>query len=239
MKIKFVLNGNCHRNFTVKIRRFNLLMAARSDSVPDIVDQVDECEVSRVLQYWFSSPQGTESSSGDYNFKYKWFPGAISLAQQRSVDAEVYTSFNNLFRDALEMKLQHWQQSASGSVALIVVLDQFSRHICRHVGSMEQEQRAADQLALQASKAFFGRNGLPEGRVPSSDVMSLPMPQFVFALMPLRHASAVPDLRYVLDKLKEKEECEEKHLLLLLKFRKQTTRQLQHLQDRALVCDAD
>jgi len=205
-----------------------------------IVDEVDDkCEIARVLQYWFSSPQGVESSSGDYNFKYKWFPGAISLAQQRSVDAEVYTSFNSLFREALERKLQHWQRSVSGGVALIVVLDQFSRHICRHVGSMEQEQRAADLLSLQVSKAFFGWNVSPDSCSPSLDVMSLPMPQFVFALMPLRHASTVSDLRYVLDKLKEKEECEEKHLLLLSKFRKQTTRQLQHLQDRALVRGAD
>lgn len=214
-------------------------MTARSNDII-IVDEVDDkFEIARVLQYWFSSPQGVESSSGDYNFKYKWFPGAISLAQQRSVDAEVHTSFNSLFRDALERKLQHWQRSVSGGVALIVVLDQFSRHICRHVGSMEQEQRAADLLALQVSKAFFGWNVSPDSCSPSLDVMSLPMPQFVFALMPLRHASTVSDLRYVLDKLKEKEECEEKHLLLLSKFRKQTTRQLQHLQDRALVRGAD
>lgn len=216
-------------------------MTARLDHlVPDTIiisDEVDDREIARVLQYWFSSPQGAETTtSGDYNFKYKWFPGSISLAQQRSVDAEVFTSFNSLFRDALERKLQHWQRSASGSVALIVVLDQFSRHICRHVGSMDQEQRTADLLALQASKAFFGRNASPEGCASSLDVMSLPMPQFVFALMPMRHASALSDLRFVLDKLKEKEECEEKHLLLLSKFRKQTTRQLQHLQDRALVC---
>lgn len=214
-------------------------MTARSNDII-IVDEVDDkCEIARVLQYWFSSPQGVESSSGDYNFKYKWFPGAISLAQQRSVDAEVHTSFNSLFQDALERKLQHWQRSVSGGVALIVVLDQFSRHICRHVGSMEQEQRAADLLALQVSKDFFGWNVSPNSCSPSLDVMSLPMPQFVFALMPLRHASTVSDLRYVLDKLKEKEECEEKHLLLLSKFRKQTTRQLQHLQDRALVRGAD
>lgn len=214
-------------------------MTARSHDII-IDDEVDDkCEIARVLQYWFSSPQGVESSSGDYNFKYKWFPGAISLAQQRSVDAEVHTSFNSLFRDALERKLQHWQRSAAGGVALIVVLDQFSRHICRHVGSMEQEQRAADLLALQVSKSFFGCNASHDCCSPSLDVMSLPMPQFVFALMPLRHASTVSDLRYILDKLKEKEDNEEKHLLLLSKFRKQTTRQLQHLQDRALVCGAD
>jgi len=205
------------------------------------IDHGDECEIRRVLQYWFSSPQGevsTESSSedrpADYNFKYKWFPGAISLSHQRSVDAEVFNSFNSLYRNALESKLLHWQGSASGGVALIVVLDQFSRHICRYVGNMEHEQRAADLLALQVSKAFFGRSAF-EGWAPSVDVMSLPVPQFVFCLMPLRHASALSDLHFVLDKLKEKEECEKKHLLLLSKFRKQTTRQLQHLQDRAQV----
>eukprot|EP01034_Spumella_vulgaris_P036096 gene36096-44514_t len=50
--------------------------------------------------------------------------------------------------------------------------------------------------------------------------------------MPLRHTATIDHLTFILNNLKEKEGIEANSMDLLNKFRKQTVRRLQHLQDR-------
>ena len=53
--------------------------------------------------------------------------------------------------------------------------------------------------------------------------------------MPLRHTATVSNLSYVLERLDGKEAVEARAAELLNRFRKQTVRRLQHLQDRERV----
>ena len=176
-------------------------------------------QIDAVLLYWFDGDQQT-------NYKTKWFPDGSS-GLQAAADQDVHSRFGALFSDTLSGKLNYWQQSMKGCVALIVVLDQFSRHICRLKGKegSKAEQTTADELALEISKRFHERE----------NVINLSMPEYVFSLMPLRHTATVGHLSYVLKCLEGKEQVEAKSMELLSRFRKQTIRRLQHLQDREKV----
>jgi uncharacterized protein (DUF924 family) len=71
-------------------------------------------------------------------------------------------------------------------VCLIVVLDQFSRHInrLRREPPGSAPQAAADAAALSAAEALLAAGW--EAR--------LSVPEHIFALMPLRHTAALPQL---------------------------------------------
>eukprot|EP01039_Chlorochromonas_danica_P021971 gene21971-27241_t len=59
------------------------------------------------------------------------------------------------------------------------------------------------------------------------------MAMMVFALMPFRHNASIDRLEFVLQQLQERETRDNQGTELMLRFRKQTVRRLQHLQDRA------
>ena len=180
----------------------------------------DLLSVQAVLSHWFDGDQHV-------NYKTKWFPEG-STGLQAIADHEVNTKFGSLFSEALDRKLHNWQCETKSCVALIIVLDQFSRHICRLHGKelMQDKQKLADELALDVAQ-----------RLHSSEekTLGLSIPEYVFSLMPLRHTATVDHLSHVLECLQKKERVEEKSMELLNRFRKQTTRRLQHLQDREKV----
>eukprot|EP01032_Pedospumella_encystans_P013521 gene13521-15563_t len=179
--------------------------------------ETDLLSVQAVLSHWFDGDQ-------QVNYKTKWFPEG-STGLQAIADHEINTKFGSLFSEALDRKLHHWQCETKSCMALIIVLDQFSRHICRLHGKelMQDKQKLADELALDIAQNLH-----------SSDekTLGLSIPEYVFSLMPLRHTATVDHLSHVLECLLKKERVEEKSMELLNRFRKQTTRRLQHLQDR-------
>jgi Bacterial protein of unknown function (DUF924) len=76
-----------------------------------------------VLQFWFGGDMHT-------NYKTKWFPDG-SAETQRKADETVSALFGSLFTSAVSGELVDWNKGLRSTVALIVVLDQFSRHIYR------------------------------------------------------------------------------------------------------------
>jgi uncharacterized protein (DUF924 family) len=184
-----------------------------------------DCDIKPddVLDYWFS---------GDWqaNYNSKWF---ASGETQRVVDAEIYSRFLRLYELALAGKLDTWMEGAVlDHVAYIIVLDQFSRHIrrCDGYSKSEEHQARADALALKAaevliSKPFWSRE--------------LSIPHYVFSLMPFRHNASIPRLREVLRHIDDRERSETESLELIHKFRKQTIRRLQHLEDRSVATESE
>jgi uncharacterized protein (DUF924 family) len=83
-------------------------------------------------------------------------------------------------------ELDGWRATPHTCVCLIVVLDQFSRHVNRRrrepPGSAPQA--AADAAALSAAEALLAAGW--EAR--------LSVPEHIFALMPLRHTAQLPQL---------------------------------------------
>jgi uncharacterized protein (DUF924 family) len=181
-------------------------------------------EAQEVIDFWFAGDQ-------TINYKTKWFPEGSSTLQA-NIDQEIYQRFHSLLKQALEGELATWQSTLLGNIALIIVLDQFSRHIFRHlqIPPGDEQRQQADGLALSIATSLHHNETL--------SLLSLSMAQYVFSLMPLRHSPSIDRLQYVLSRLEDKEHSQCKAEELLERFRKQTIRRLQHLEDRAKVCAA-
>lgn len=174
-----------------------------------------------VLEFWFG---------GDLHVNHhtKWFPDGNGDLQAR-MDAEINTRFNKLLQDAANGHLSSWLETSRGKLALIIILDQFSRHIYRF-----QRLAADHELRKQADSAALAlAQGLQESA--EEEIKQWPVAQMVFALMPFRHNATVDRLEFVLSRLDDRDKQVAQSAELMSRFRKQTVRRLQHLQDRAKV----
>jgi uncharacterized protein (DUF924 family) len=180
---------------------------------------IDKTALS-IVDFWFGGDQ-------QVNYRTKWFPEGSS-SQQEAIDLEIFTKYNSMLELANDNKLKSWLSYRTSCIALIILLDQFSRHIYRHMKlpNDHEKRRTTDVLALEVAMKLHERPDL---------VMDLPMAEYVFSLMPLRHNQTISHLEFILKCLTDKESFSIKGDELLQRFRKQTTRRLQHLQDRERV----
>ncbi len=101
---------------------------------------------------------------------------------------------------------------------MIVLLDQFSRHIYRDP-CFEEKLRQCDRKALPLAEKLLNNSFFLD---------HLPTPMVVFGLMPLRHNSpSVPRLKVLLKAVDRRVEQDTKHLALVERFRKTSLRRLQ------------
>lgn len=124
--------------------------------------------IDEVLQFWFAPPpEGEERPSG----VELWFQGGAAS------DRLVRSRFGALLQQAKSGKLDGWASTPRGRLALIVVLDQFSRMVHRDT----PEAFAADEKAL--ALCF---DGLDDGMDKK-----LSAPERAFFYMPAMHAEDV------------------------------------------------
>ncbi len=93
-------------------------------------------EAEEVLSYWF--PMETLRRHGK-----RWMAGGPE------VDREITERFGELLERARSGELDHWAQTPRGRLALIVVLDQFSRNIYRGLPLSYSQDEKALRLALE------------------------------------------------------------------------------------------
>ncbi|KAL4157195.1 hypothetical protein PRNP1_006220 [Phytophthora ramorum] len=172
-------------------------------------------EVQQVLRFWFDGDQHE-------THRAKWFPADGSERQQQT-DAQVAQQFGDLLTRAEAGELENWRHdSVDACVALILVLDQLSRHVYRDrndATNLEQLKRNdAHVLAI-----------VEQDLLPNRWHETLPVPRFVFALMPLRHSPTPERLHDVLAAIEARRRLQGQHGELLEKFRRTTTGRLQHL----------
>jgi uncharacterized protein (DUF924 family) len=77
----------------------------------------------------------------------RWF------VKDAAVDAEIRDKFHDVHAAAIKGRLGHWEDDASGALAHIIVLDQFSRNMFRDSAAAF----AADPLARAAAGRAIGR----------------------------------------------------------------------------------
>ena len=117
-------------------------------------------EIEQVLDFWF----GASGADGtlDPMKKRMWF------GDGRKYDDDIRHRFVALHERAARGDLQHgWIETPRGRIALVVVLDQFSRHIHRGTPAAFEQDFAAQQLVIEglgegmdheltpAERAFF------------------------------------------------------------------------------------
>lgn len=138
------------------------------DSPQNLSPQIED-----VLKFWFGSadsdaPEGS-TSDGLYQRRRKFWFG-----QNPEFDRAIRDRFESLYQQAAAGHLDGWQQSPSGSLALILVLDQFPRNMFRHT----PQAFATDFKAQQVAKGMIDRG---------DDRLLLPV-QRIFVYLPLEHS---------------------------------------------------
>jgi len=93
-----------------------------------------------ILEFWFGSfPDAYSSDPGKLPM---WFK------QGSDYDGEIFTRFGADYFAACQGELEHWAESPRGRLALIIVLDQFSRHIHRGDAQSYAQDPVAQDLTL-------------------------------------------------------------------------------------------
>mmetsp|Transcript_1456 Transcript_1456/g.1595 ORF Transcript_1456/g.1595 Transcript_1456/m.1595 type:complete len:1112 (+) Transcript_1456:180-3515(+) len=210
-----IRNGSPSRDLTYDIGKDSSVILNHSGEIR-INSSLILNRSEEVLEFWFS---------GDLtvNYKTKWFPDG-SAETQRRADETVLKLFGDLFSLAVNDQLNEWTREIRSSVGLILLLDQFSRHIYRlqNVSSDDPRRAIVDAKALKVAEGLTAVEGWDIG---------LSIHEFVFSLMPYRHTPTVERLTEVIVLISKREKTETEAMDLLHKFRKTTLRRLQHLQD--------
>ena len=124
-------------------------------------------ETDDVLEFWFGA-SGADGSLDPAKQKM-WF------GDGRKYDAEIRDRFGALHRRAARGELaEDWTATPRGTIALVVVLDQFSRHIHRATPAAFACDPATQQLVTEALNGRLDRELTPAQRA--------------FFYMPLEHA---------------------------------------------------
>ena len=98
----------------------------------------------------------------------RWF------ARDDKFDTEIAERFGDLIEPAISGELDEWQQTAVGTMALILVLDQFSRNLFRDSArAYAQDDKAIEFTKLAIERGF-------------DNAFDVPLKRFIF--MPFMHA---------------------------------------------------
>ncbi|TBW59057.1 DUF924 domain-containing protein [Marinobacter halodurans] len=124
-----------------------------------------------VIHFWFGDLD--HDGVPDTNHRGRWFRSS------RSFDWEIRRRFLSLVLVASEEGLAEWRGDATGALAEILLLDQFSRNIHRGRAMAFDNDALARRCCLE---------GLDKGL----DVQ-LPLIQRAFFLMPLQHSERLTD----------------------------------------------
>lgn len=123
-----------------------------------------------VLEFWFATP--AVDAEGLRKKIARWYMGGPAL------DREIAERFGSLVEDALAGKLDDWAATVHDRLALILLLDQFTRSIFRDEPRMYAGDTQAQALAVDALDRHLDRQ-LDTG---------LGLEQRQFLVMPLMHA---------------------------------------------------
>jgi uncharacterized protein (DUF924 family) len=125
-----------------------------------------------ILDFWF----GREGEEGYGEFREAWF------TKDPEFDREVRDRFEGAYEEAAAGRLEHWKDEARSCLALIILLDQFTRNMFRG----DPKTYATDDKALEAARHAvehaYDRELTPYGRL--------------FMYLPFEHSEDLEDQRF-------------------------------------------
>ena len=124
-----------------------------------------------ILDFWFGELD--ENGLPDSDHRNKWF------RSDRKFDQEIRQRFLSMVLFASEQGLDHWRREAGGTLAEIILLDQFSRNIFRGSAMAFDQDRQARKLCREAMQK-------------GQDMMLAPVHR-AFLYMPLQHSELRDD----------------------------------------------
>ncbi|TJZ65203.1 DUF924 family protein [Chitiniphilus eburneus] len=123
----------------------------------------------QVLDFWFGAPD----ESGALPFRTEWFNGGAAF------DARIRARFLPTLEAALAGGCAHWAADADGTLALLLMLDQFTRNVFRDT----PRAFAGDPVALAMALRLL-ENGWHRELAPV---------QQVFAYLPFEHSEVLSE----------------------------------------------
>ena len=162
----------------------------RSEGINFFTMNENSITPSDVLDYWFSEKS-----------KQFWF------ASTPQIDNEIKVRFESVWEKAAEGEYSQWRETADGSVALIVILDQLPLNMFRSDPKGFQTESMAVEVALNAIN-----NGFDE---------ELNDEKLLFLFMPLMHSENIDHQNlqvYLFDKYNFNLEFSKHHRDLVKKF---------------------
>ena len=122
--------------------------------------------IDTIHDFWFGQPaRDPETLLGKFQ---RWYVGGAAI------DHEIRTRFSGLIERALSGQLSDWATEPRGRLALILLLDQFTRNVFRGMPRAYAGDPAALELALSMIDSGSHRAFEPEQRL--------------FCIMPLVHS---------------------------------------------------
>lgn len=130
-------------------------------------------KIHEILSFWFGDMGHADLPSGDRT--NLWFGENLKLKES------MIKTFGQEYQDAIDGKLTDWTKTPRGRLALIILLDQFSRSLHRNSVKAFEHDSKAQALAIEGLREKMDQ--------------SLTLIERVFFYMPLVHAedSAIQD----------------------------------------------
>lgn len=122
--------------------------------------------IEDILEFWFG--YFPNAYSGDVSRFDMWFKNGSAY------DKEIFLTFGEIYHRATAGKCDDWQETQRGRLALIILLDQFSRHIHRGSADAFAQDKKAQEICI-------------EGLISGHDLLLHPVERSFF-YMPLEHA---------------------------------------------------
>ncbi|HEY9615268.1 MAG TPA: DUF924 family protein [Microcoleaceae cyanobacterium] len=121
-------------------------------------------QIEAILKFWFDDPNAI--TTGGY--RKVWF------SKDPDFDRTIQTQFLTDYQQAAIWQLDHWQATPTGCLALILLLDQFSRNLFRG----QPQSFATDAKALM----------IAEQAIAQEFDQALPLIQRWFVYLPFMHS---------------------------------------------------
>jgi uncharacterized protein (DUF924 family) len=130
--------------------------------------------IEQVLEFWFGGfPDAYSSDPAKVDM---WFKNGSAY------DRDIFIKFGAIYARATNDELESWTESPRGRLALIIVLDQFSRHIHRGQAEAFAQDEKAQSICLDG--------------IASGDDQLLHPVERVFFYLPLEHAENIERQNY-------------------------------------------
>ena len=98
-------------------------------------------EYQPVLDFWFGDKKE--------NIEVIKEKSPLWWRKDEDTDREIKQQFEPLLRKLIEVKLQHWKEDANGYLAMIILVDQFSRNMYRNQAQSFSQDQISLSLAIE------------------------------------------------------------------------------------------
>ena len=146
----------------------------------------DVHEPADVISYWLGATEADPAAAQERN--RFWYRPTIRI------DHDIKQRFEGVHASIRQRGLQHWGENAEGALAVVIVLDQFSRNMFRG----RREAFMQDDLARAVAVRAFDRQLDEQLSVPGKVFLSHP---FTHSESPLDQDRAVDTYEQMIDRV--------------------------------------